>query len=218
MTALEYLTQQEAMERLSLSRYMIRKLEHEEGLPRGEDGYPWPVIRTWLDEFMATEAPALLSQGEVAERLGLSTRQVRRLGDAGIPREEEGYPWPEVREWYNEFKQQEALDRAFGGADDRQKWMEARARKEAALADLHEIDLAERRASMLHVDDLPELFGTPLRHLELAVRTLPRRIAGRLSPEGELPATPVGELAVIIRDEVHDFLEELADGAPFSMP
>lgn len=66
---------------------------------------------------------AYLSQTEVAERLGITTRQVRKLTRLGMPRAPDRagrgrkgrfttYPWPAVQTWYQAFKDNERAVRA----------------------------------------------------------------------------------------------------------
>lgn len=50
----ERLTQRETAERLGTTRYMVRKLEGE-GLPREDDGYPWPLVGQWYEEHASAE-------------------------------------------------------------------------------------------------------------------------------------------------------------------
>ena len=56
-----------------------------------------------------------LTQGELSDRLGLTTRQVRGLTKLGLPREGapsgkgrggrfRRYLWPQARDWYFTFK------------------------------------------------------------------------------------------------------------------
>lgn len=213
----EWLTQHDAASRLGITRYMVRKLEAS-GLPREEEGYPWPAVLEWYREYAAGE-PTSLSQKDAAEQLGISTRQLRNLDESGVPRTADGdYPWPEVRDWYVEFKQREAVERTMGGNGNGNStaaaYYAARARKEAALADLREMEVQERRGHLLHIDDLVELFSAPLDRLRAQLLALPGTVAPKLA-DRELP---IGEIATVLRDEVHHFLDSLADDIPFQAP
>lgn len=209
----EWLTQRETASRLGITRYMVRKLEGE-GLPREDDGYPWPAVLEWHRDHQEDE-PAALSQKDAASRLGITPRQLRRLDDSGIPRTDDGtYPWPRVRDWYLEFKQREAIDRTLGGStngNSSKAYYAARARKEAALADLREMEVQERRGELLHIDDLEELVAAPLDRLRTQLLALPGTLAPRLA-DRELP---IGEVATLLRDEIYLFLEDLSADIPF---
>lgn len=105
---------------------------------------------------MATE---YLTQKDLSTRLSISTRQIRNLHDEGIPREKNGrYPWPEARDWYIQFKQEEALWRAghAEGAD----YEAARAEKMRAEAILRGLTVAERRGLLVRVDVVQEELAT----------------------------------------------------------
>lgn len=127
-----------------------------------------------------------LTQLEFAERLGITTRAVRKLHDHGIPRLDNGrYPWPEARHWYIKFKQEE-VDRRRAPAGELNLQTEL-ARKTAAQADTAELQLAERRREMIHIRDLEELVRGPLEQVAAALKNAPSRYASALAEAADIP-------------------------------
>lgn len=184
----EALTQKEAAERLGVSPRTLRRHTNRGEISRSDDGsYPWPTVE---EEYRALQAPPepeapsapdtsedeQLTQEEAARRLAITTRQLRRLTEA--PRLEGGlYPWPAVRNWYIEFKQEEVLRRRGmdGSASDR--FAEARARKTAAEAELKELELAVRRRELIPSSDVVVLVRAPLEAVDRTLRQQPRERA-----------------------------------------
>lgn len=101
---------------------------------------------------MVVTAGEWITQKELAERLDLTVRQVRNLGDHGLPRREDGrYPWPDAQKWYIRFKQQEKVQRAnVERPNDAER--AARTRKLTAEAIARELEIAERQGQLIHID------------------------------------------------------------------
>lgn len=164
-----------------------------------------------------------LTQKEAARRLGITPRALRKLGTYHeVPREKSGgYPWPRVRDWYIRFKQDEAVSRKTGGAlapadTDKKKaanYYAARARKEEALAELRELEVAQLKGELVHVDDFEELLSSLFGTLRARLLAFPGLVAPRLASR----KLKLAEVVTILDDELHGFLKELADqGAPIS--
>lgn len=127
-----------------------------------------------------------LTQVEFAERIGVSTRAVRKLHDHEIPRLPNGrYPWPEARHWYIRFKQEE-VDRRRAPAGELNLQAEM-ARKTAAQADAAELQLAERRREMIHIRDVEAMVRVPLEQVAAALKNAPSGYAEDLATEADIP-------------------------------
>lgn len=121
--------------------------------------------------------PGSLSQSELAPILGIGTRQIRNLEEAGVllPVIVEGgrkrYPFPESNHRYIAFKVQES--RRGSAAKMGKEEVDLR-RSEVALAK-EELELAEKLETMVHVDDVERLVAEPLRVVYAMLKNLPAR-------------------------------------------
>lgn len=98
----------------------------------------------------------LIAQKELAERLALSTRQIRNLEDKRVlePISEEGkkrYPWPESSRAYVDFKIREGLRRAETTAVD--EWERRHETAAARMAEI-KVEAAEGRLILLETHAL----------------------------------------------------------------
>ena len=144
-----------------------------------------------------------LSQKEIAQLLGLTTRQIRNLEAEGMPHRAEGnrklYPVPGAWRWYH----QKELDRAVSEVQPTD-YDEARAREMAARAEKAELEVKKMRGELVHVDDLEALYSQPLADLRSQLLALPGRVAA------ELPMDTVEALEIIER-VVFEFMAELSE-------
>jgi phage terminase Nu1 subunit (DNA packaging protein) len=92
-----------------------------------------------------------LSQIELADLLGLSTRQVSNLVALGMPqhgdRGKRWYVWRGCHQWYVSFKVEEGKREVKPSTIN-----EAKLRRETAEAELKELELAERRGDLMTVE------------------------------------------------------------------
>jgi transcriptional regulator len=149
-----------------------------------------------------------VSQKELADHLGLTTRQVRNLTDEGVLTREvrsgkPSYPVAENLQRYVDWKVRQARPTTFD---------EARLRKMLAEAEEAELKLAHARGRMLLVDDAAAELERILSALRAGLVSLPAAWADRLgsctsTPERQIMLqTAVGELmpllkAAVINDE-----------------
>lgn len=93
---------------------------------------------------------ATVSQVLLAERLGLGTRQIRNLVDAGMPRVMKGgkaeYPWPGALTWYIEDKVARAIART---GDAKASVWSRKAELEIKLA---ELEVAKAQEQVITID------------------------------------------------------------------
>lgn len=126
-----------------------------------------------------------LSQREAADAVGVTARTLRT------------------------WKAQGLLDDDAGPAanGDGESLAEARRRKEAALAEKHELDAAERRGELVH----RELLTDTLTRVRAAIDAVPRRLVGEVAGLLGIPqreALPLlEEAAALVRREVRAELE-----------
>lgn len=148
-----------------------------------------------------------VTQKELAEILGLSTRQIRNLEAVGLPHRAEGnrklYPLPEAVIWHRERAVESALADAQSS-----DYEEAKAREMMARAEKAELEVAKMRGELIHIDDLERLHSTPLAQMRARLLALSGRIVSAL------PMPPV-EALEIIEPIVHEFMHGLSedDGA-----
>lgn len=156
--------------------------------------------------------PEALLQTELATRLGITTRAVRKLHDHGIPRDEQTsrYPWPDARDWYIKFKQEE-VDRRRGAGSALDFQVE-RARKTAVQADREELKLAQERREMVHMDDVAELVRAPLERVDGALKNAPARHAGDLAEAAGIPAASAKRLLETVIEAIRGDLRRAHEG------
>lgn len=152
-----------------------------------------------------------LAQVEVAKRLAVSAKQVRRLTkQKGMPRNDDGsYPWPEVADWYKSFKQEEVLRRK--DLDDLPDKDEMLARKRAIEADIKEIELRQKKQELIprhvHVERLIDVSSK--------IRSRLDNLPGRRAKELAAAETPE-EVTQILQEDKRELLEELQNLHPES--
>ena len=150
-----------------------------------------------------------ISQKELGERINRTTRQIRKLTEEhGMPRNEDGtYPWPEALEWWVRFKQEEK-ERRTGTEDSKVSELDrARTSKEWALAQLREIELAEKEGRLI-----------PLEVHEQRLLSICERLAARVKGLGRYMgdvqrATTDMEAAELLDRISDDLLRSLMDVA-----
>jgi len=145
-----------------------------------------------------------LTQRELAVRLGLATRQIRRLVDDGLPRDRKGpghptYPWPEANHWYIEYRERLAVQKLQPNS-----WEDARARRETAMARLAELEVAEKEGQLIPMDVLRETLGDVVDR----VRAKLIRIPGAWAPQLTGLDSP-REVVKVLHSAVGEAIEEL---------
>ena len=119
-----------------------------------------------------------ITQKELAGHLALSTRQIRNLEDAGVLRAEldsfgkKSYPWPESNQRYWQHKISEA--KGDKGGDKAAKHA-AELRQALVDAEMAEIELAEKRKSVVSIHDVERMVSEPLELVYSALKNLPAR-------------------------------------------
>ncbi|TVR55846.1 MAG: hypothetical protein EA421_05365 [Gemmatimonadales bacterium] len=126
----------------------------------------------------AKEGKALVSQRELAELLGLTTRQIRNLEGRGLPVSATGnrkrYPIPDAIRWYVASKGREAADAAEVTPYD-----EALARKTLADARIAERKLAELDAALIPAALHRQVLSRVSEGVAARIRNLPGEWAPR---------------------------------------
>jgi phage terminase Nu1 subunit (DNA packaging protein) len=145
----------------------------------------------------------LLTQDDFADRLGLSTRQVRNLEKSGLPTRSRGgkklYPWGGCLAWYISFKVQTAVTAASPADFD-----EAKTRKMAAEAEIAELDLAIKRQQLITQDDHRREMVTWVEPIAAALRAFPGRHATQLTDL----STP-GEVEMVLQKGINEIMEQV---------
>lgn len=170
----------------------------------------------------------LISQAEYARRRGVSRSAVTKAAKAGRITLIDGRVDPEVADiqWARKTDPHQAL-RGSGGrvprapltvpgaapADD--GFSDARARRESALAELAELDLAERRGELVRTDDVQRALVGKVMGLRDSLDTLADRLSPLLAAESD-PA----RIYALLREEVRQALHALASesAAPPALP
>lgn len=149
----------------------------------------------------------LISQKDLAAHLGLSTRQIRNLEDDGVLRAElddkgrKAYPWPESNQRYWHNKIAEAKGDAGG---DKEKRAAAELRQALVEAELAEIELAEKRKSVVSINDVERMVAEPLELVYASLKNLPARWGAML-----VGCTSTPEVIARLKPAVAEVIDEL---------
>ncbi|MFL5481150.1 MAG: hypothetical protein ACJ8AK_03090 [Gemmatimonadaceae bacterium] len=140
-----------------------------------------------------------ISQKELAERLGITTRHVRNLVFEGLPKDGEGakatHPWPESRVWYDGYIR--AQERKKQPEDDLK---DLRKRKFVAEVRKAEIEVEEADGRLIPFDVHEKRVGGICDRLRAVLMTVPSKFLSRIQvTRTDLEAQAVGEQ---IRDEL----------------
>ena len=114
-----------------------------------------------------------ITQAELAKRLDVSSRWIRELHD--MPREPQGYPWPECLHWFIEYQSDK---KAGVSAETEEGSLEIR--KMEAEVRILEVKLAKEEGSVVTLDDLEKLLSAPLYRLRAKLLALPSKWAPAL--------------------------------------
>lgn len=123
--------------------------------------------------------PRLLSAKQLADELGLGTRQIDNLVADGMPRHKRGrgyaYPWPIVLRWYIKHREASALRRSQPT-----DLNDARVRRETAEAQLKELELAKLEGRTVTIEDAEREIGATLDRLRARLVNIPGKWAPQL--------------------------------------
>lgn len=141
-----------------------------------------------------------MTQAALAVELGVSRQMVSRYVQAGMPvGKDKRIDARAARRW---IKANLAGKSGDGGAE---TFSGARARKEAALASLRELELQHKRGEVISTLDVALDVAEMLRALRDGMLSLPDRLGPRLAAEDDA-ATCVG----LLRDEIRLLLTKLS--------
>lgn len=147
-----------------------------------------------------------MSQREAAERLNLTTRQVKNLADAGMPtRSEDGkvrYPFPECFTWYLDYKIASAL--ANRVPDDEH---EAKRKLVAAQAKKAELEADELEGLLVRVADVEAEVAGLLEQLRANLLAFPSRHCHAL-----VGCKTRSEVVAKLEPAIHALMRVLAGG------
>lgn len=140
-----------------------------------------------------------ISQKDLGERLGITTRQVRNLVFDGMPKDGEGpkatHPWPESRDWYNGYIRQQ--ERKKQPEDDLK---DLRKRKFVAEVRKAELEIEEAEGRVVRYEVVELRLGAICDRLRNLLMTVPSKFLSRIQvTRTDLEAQAVGEQ---IRDEL----------------
>lgn len=139
-----------------------------------------------------------VSQKELSSRLGITQRHIRNLVLEGLPKIGEGngatHPWPESRDWYNEYIRQQ--ERKKQPEDDLK---ELRRRKFVAEVRMAEIGVEEADGRLIPLSLHETRIAAICDRLRAVLMTIPSKFLSRIQvARTDLEAQAVGEQ---IRDE-----------------
>ena len=140
-----------------------------------------------------------ISQKDLGERLGITTRQIRNLVFDGMPKDGEGpkatHPWPESRDWYNTYIR--AQERKKQPEDDLK---DLRKRKFVAEVRKAEIEVEEADGRLIPFDVHEKRIAGICDRLRGILMTVPSKFLSRIQvTRTDLEAQACGEH---IRDEL----------------
>ncbi len=152
----------------------------------------------------------LLTQKELAEVLPITTRQIRRLVDEGLPTEPLGgrtmYPMAACVRWYIEYREKLAAGQA--------EVRDARQRKLQADARMAELAVEEAEERVLPTEVLQRTLTTVLERLRsrlvAAKGSMPVRVVGLDTPRAAKKVTD--RIIEELMDELRGVADEDEDG------
>lgn len=155
---------------------------------------------------MAGEA---LNQQDFAAAIGVTTRQVRNLEDAGCPVKVKGdrktYPWPKALQWYIGYRES-LVEKRVKPLD----FDAARARKMAADAQLSEIEVEKAQRVLVPADTVEQVVGELGDRLRAVIVNVPGNYGLKLEAVG-VPAREAEEILTAICEELTTALRSVAD-------
>ena len=151
-----------------------------------------------------------LSQRELAEAFGLTTRQVRNWEKDGLPHQAEGnrklYPLREAIAWFRDREVAAALKGVDTSAMD-----EAKLRKLLADAESKELDLAVKRGDLVPLDEVGGLVRESLDAVDSVLRHAPSRFAPALA---KTATVQLKEARRILRDVIESVRGAIRETEP----
>lgn len=147
----------------------------------------------------------LVNQREAAERLNLTTRQVKNLVDAGMPTvSKDGkvwYPFPDCLRWYVDYKVRAAVSALEPENIDEaeRRWTTARARKA-------ELEVEQLEGRLVTIEDATREVGAMLDGLRSNLLAFPTKHAHRL-----VGCKTIAEVTARLEPAVRDLMATLAD-------
>lgn len=161
----------------------------------------------------ARNAASEMTKRQFADTYGVSEAQLERLFHQGMPHEKKTsrkivIPMPDGRVWYHKYLVDKGKRQAAPTSID-----EARRRKEAAQAELAELELAEARRELMKVEDGERVIAEAFARVRARLLNLPPRIAGIV-----VGAESIQDAQARVDPLVREVMEELhkADDLPES--
>jgi hypothetical protein len=150
------------------------------------------------------------TQGQIALILGLSTRQIREHTSAGMPTvmvdERRRYPVPECVAWYVNRK---IVHERARTSDERATRAALLDRKLGAETGLAELQLDQRRATVVPMDYLEQQVTAILLQMRSALRSMPGVFAPRIVGLKSVPDAQLALQAIV--DEMLTALSQMGD-------
>lgn len=156
-----------------------------------------------------------VNQTQLAEILGVSTRQIRRWQDAGLPysgdRTSRTYDTTEVVRWLLDRERERIREEAVEAEDGEAlpTKAESKRRREAIRAKKAALDLAERQGRMVGRDTFREVLGEVLDGLRHVILQLPGRWAPRV-----VGIQSIREAEARLRELARELLAHLSGALP----
>lgn len=127
---------------------------------------------------MGRDAPEQVNQNELARRLGLTTRQVRNLVDAGMPRVSErgkvAYPWLPCLHWYIEYRVRAETKKSSAT---KENILELQARQLEVNLKISELALGKEQSELVTLDYMEAQLRDLLDALRARCLNLPGKYA-----------------------------------------
>ena len=120
-----------------------------------------------------------LTPTEAADRLSVTARWLRELAKKeGLPREPGRagrYPWPAIREWYDQYREQKIIERVQPSTFSEERAAYLRTRRKLA-----EIELQERQGEVVRIADVSRVWNRMLDGLRAHLLSIPATWAPEL--------------------------------------
>jgi hypothetical protein len=140
-----------------------------------------------------------MTKKELADLLGLKPRQIDNLVIEGMPRTKRGRAYvygEQAVAWYYQRKEQ--------ASEQRPDVLSSQARREAAKADLAELDLAEKRGQLVRIADVCKDYGAMLERLRGKLLNAPGKYAPRI-----VGIRTLAQARAVLEDLVRELMVEL---------
>ena len=139
---------------------------------------------------------------QVSKVLDLTPRRINQLAKEGLPRESRGeYDLVKCVRWYIAHLRKQLADARHGTETE----VQGRARLVSITADLRAIDLAERRAEMIRIDDAQNIMDPVFIAMRMKLLAFPKKVGSILGNTEN-----ARQILILLNEAIRENLNDLA--------